>query len=150
MRKVNLDGPLASVTTLEADTKEWPVAPPSPAELPSGTYVAGYRGSRRGGWFRQHKVELFFEIAEPVAQQGCRVSLFATLPERGRISQRSKYYRLWVHANGGPPLRGGRMSPKVFRGYWRVRVGWSTPRNDEPGLPTVTELLERIAGGPTR
>ncbi len=151
MRTIHLDGqPQGALEEEEAHATEWPVAPPSPEELPAGSYVAAYRGDRRGRWFGQAKVELLFEIVEPLAQRGLRVSLFATLPKRGQVSSRSKYYALWLQANGGPPRRGDRMTPRVFSGYWRVRVGWSIPQKDGPGKPIVTELIERVAGGPSR
>jgi hypothetical protein len=43
---------------------------------------------------------------------------------RPRASHRSKYLAEWVRANGGPPLRGDRLSPKVFQHrIARVEVG---------------------------
>jgi hypothetical protein len=125
----------------------WPVAPPSPVELPEGEYVAAYRGVRRGQWFGQERVRLDYEIVEPANLCGVQVPLFCTCPSQGRVSPRSKYYELWSKANGGFPRRGDRMSPRVFKGYWRVRVSWSQTKSGAPGMPIVTELIERTAGG---
>jgi hypothetical protein len=126
-------------------TSDWPIAPPSHSDLPNGEYIAAYREAERGEWFSQQKVRLHFEIVEPAQYAAIEVPLFATLPKRP--SQRCKYFELWAKANGGPPCRGDRMSPKVFRGYWRVSVGWSMPKNGGHSMPQVTQLIERVAGG---
>jgi hypothetical protein len=34
--------------------------------------------------------------------------------DRPRASRRGKYFAAWVRANGGPPVRGDRLSPRVF------------------------------------
>jgi len=124
---------------------DWPIGPPQQAELPDGEYVAAYRGAERNIWFGQKKIRLCFQIIEPTCYVGIEVFLFATLPNR--LSHRHKYYDLWSKANGGPPRRNDRMSPRVFRGYWKVKVGWSVPRTGGHPMPQVVELLERVAGG---
>jgi len=44
--------------------------------------------------------------------------------DKPRASQRGKYLREWVRANGGPPGRGDRLSPNVFtRRIARVQIG---------------------------
>lgn len=44
--------------------------------------------------------------------------------EAPRASRRGKYLREWVRANGGPPGKGDRLSPKVFtRRVARVEIG---------------------------
>lgn len=126
---------------------DWPAAPPTKDELPDGEYVVSYRGAVRRRWFGQEKVELIFEVVDPAAARGMRVSLFATLPERGRVSQRSKFFNLWTMANSGPPRRGSRMAPDVFQGYWKVRVRWTQSKDGGSGMPTITELIGREAGG---
>jgi hypothetical protein len=124
---------------------DWPIAPPSQSDLPDSEYIAAFRDAKPGQWFGQQKVRLRFEIVEPAASAGIEVFLFSTLPKR--LSHRCKYYDLWVKANGGPPHRNDRMSPRVFRGYWKVRIEWSVPKNGGHPMPQVTELIERVAGG---
>lgn len=148
MRTINLNEPTAQ--DQENQDGDWPTAPPSPEELPAGEYVAAYRGAQRRYCFGQPKVELDFEIVEPAGQRSLHVPLFAVLPTRGRIPVSSKYYALWLMANGTPPRRGDRMTPRVFRGYWRVRVRCSQPKRGGPGMPIITELIEREAGAPFR
>jgi hypothetical protein len=136
-------------TTLDdADTDDnnWPVAPPSEVDLPEGEYVIAYRGFTKQNCFGQPKIRLDWEVVDPRSCAGIEVPLFATM--RRKCSQRSKYFGLWVKANGGPPRRGDRMSPKVFKGYWRVHIAWSVPKNGGHPMPQVTELIERAAGGP--
>ncbi|MBX3334648.1 MAG: hypothetical protein KF876_11030 [Nitrospira sp.] len=125
--------------------RAWPIAPPSPSDLPAGEYVAAYQGAERGQWFSQKKVRLLFEIVDPASCAGIQVPLFATLDAQS--SPRSKYFALWVKATGSWPARGDRMSPLVFRGYWRVRIAWITPKSGGHPMPQVVELLEREAGG---
>ena len=147
MRSVDLDEELRIHHTHVERETDWPVAPPSEIDLPTGEYTAAYRGAKRGQWFGQQKVLLLFEIVTPVHSAGITIPLFATLPTERRLSQRSKYYGLWVKANGGPPLRGDRMSPRVFRGYWDIRIGWSKPKDGGAGMPQIIELIERVAEG---
>jgi len=123
----------------------WPIAPPSRNELPDGVYIASFRDADRHQWFGQAKVRLRYEIVEPSAYIGMQVFLFSTLPQS--LSHRHKYYELWVRANGGPPHRNDRMSPRIFRGYWKIRVVWNEPKNGGHPMPLVTDLLERVAGG---
>jgi hypothetical protein len=124
---------------------DWPIAPASSSDLPDGKYVAAFREAKRNPWFGQPKVCLRYEIVEPAAFAGIEVFLFATMPKKP--SQQHKFYGLWVKANGGLPRRGDRMSSRVFRGYWNVRVAWNVPTNGGHPMPLVTELLERVAGG---
>jgi hypothetical protein len=124
---------------------DWPIAPPSQSDLPDGEYLAAFRDAKRGQWFGQQKVRLLYEIVEPAASAGIQIFLYATLSKHP--SHRTKFYALWVRANGGPPRRNDRMSPRVFRGYWNVRVAWRVPKNGGHPMPQVTELLEQVAGG---
>jgi hypothetical protein len=44
--------------------------------------------------------------------------MFISLGERAKphASRRGKYWNEWIRANGGPPRRGDRLSPKIFKG----------------------------------
>jgi hypothetical protein len=130
---------------------EWPLGPLTPEELPSGVYLAGYRDWEYSTWHRRPKIRLEFEIIEPSECAKLIVNLYAnyTMPQHHhnrRMNPKAKYYRLWRMANGGPPR--GRMRPTVFQGWWRVRIEWSMNEEGEPMMPVITELLERVAGGP--
>jgi hypothetical protein len=123
---------------------DWPIAPPSENDLPAGEYIAAYRSAKLGHWFGQQKIRLLFEIVEPRGYAGIYIPLFATLQKQS--SPRCKYYAIWVKANGRMPLRGDRMSPRAFRGYWKVRVVWSVPKKGGYPMPQIEELIERVAG----
>lgn len=146
MRTIDISQEQRVVPTRKERESDWPLAPPSESDLPAGKYIAAKIGHRRGTWFKQEKIELIFKIVEPAQFAGIAVSLFATLDKR--ISPAWKYYALWVKANGGPPERNSRMSPSVFEGYWHIQIEWSKPRKGGCSIPQVTDLLERVAGGP--
>ena len=84
-----------------------------------------------------------------------RVSGFANLGQKDApMGFQSKYYRWWVIANGGEkPLRGTRMTPRIFVGkVFRARVGTVATRVTgevklEGELYSVIEdLLEKMTG----
>ena len=128
----------------------WPIAPLTHEDLPPGIYVVAYRGCERKPYYQQSKIRLEFEIVEPAALAGERVSLYATCPanRNTRCSRAAKYYQLWVKAHGRPPQRGQRMSPSVFRGYWQVRIEWGKDKETGgPSTPCIADLIERVAGG---
>ena len=145
MRSVDLSEDIRIAPAQKERETDWPLAPPSESDFPGGEYIASFIEHARGTWFKQEKIKLIFKIVDPRLYAGYDVRLFATFEKK--ISRASKYYALWVKANGGVPLRGDRMSPRVFSGYWNVRVAWSVPKNGHP-MPQVVELIERVAGGP--
>ncbi len=68
--------------------------------------------------FRENRIEV-------VAQVPLWLSLGKG--ERPQASRRSKYLKEWVRANCGPPVRGDRLSPKVFvHRMARIEVGDTT------------------------
>jgi len=96
--------------------------------IPSGEYTAHCTGYQGPQWVRAYGrwgLRLDF-VLEPEEQA---ISAFYSLGENRNaftIGTRSKYFKDWVRANGGPPKRGQEMSPAVLVnpeiGY-TVRVG---------------------------
>lgn len=132
-------------------TGEWSCGDLTPEDLPAGTYLVSYRTWEKRAYWHQQKIRLDFVIIQPAAFAGVIVSLFCTctLSPNKRHSRASKYYQLWVQANGGPPQRGQRMTPSVFSGWWNVHVGWGQDRKTgEPSIPKIDALIEKVAGGP--
>lgn len=137
----------------------WPTAPPSLADQPPpGKYDIAFRHALIVERFDRRNVEALFDIIEPGAWYGLPVKFYFPLPATGTPSVTSKYYRAWVSANGGiPPKRGDRMTPKVFRGYWRAEIchtrrvatrsGCRELDGGQPGVAIVDHLIERLAGG---
>jgi hypothetical protein len=129
----------------------FPLGPLTPEDFPAGIYLASYRTHKYKPYWEQEKIVLEYVIVEPAAYAGLFVSLYMTCKEdhNKRPSKQSNYYKLWVRVNGGPPQRGQRMTPSIFRGYWNVVVGWGEDKKTkEPTIPKIVELIERVAGGP--
>src|SRR5690242_3990620 len=68
---------------------------------------------------------LFDVLGADLLQVLGRLPLFLNLGagQRPHAGHRGNYLRCWVEANGGPPSRGDRLSPRVFGGrHARVMV----------------------------
>jgi hypothetical protein len=132
-------------------TGEWSCGDLTPEDLPAGKYLAAYRTWEKRSYWHQQKIRLDFVIIEPVMYAGVIVSLFCTctLSPNKRHSRASRFYKLWMQANGGQqPKAGQRMTPSIFDGYWHVAVVWGKDtKTGEPSIPKIEALLERVAGG---
>lgn len=79
--------------------------------------------------------------------------------ERPRATRRGSYWAAWTLAHGGPPARGDRLSPSVFRRRLAlVQVAdsqeWRPDRDGKPKLVAaaapyskVTRIIEWLTGG---
>ena len=143
-----------------AGDDEWPTAP-DPEEPPPGKYLIAYLRGRSIERFGRRDIEVDFEIIEPIRWAKKVVKMYFPVPPEGPPSRASKYYQAWIQANGAPPKRGDRMSPRVFEGYWHAeldRTKRTTTRNGgirrltdgETGRIRVEHLIERAAGAPAR
>lgn len=75
--------------------------------------------------------------------------------ERPHAGRRGNYWAAWVTANGGPPKRRDRLSPRVFEGrYARVRVEDTTKnhRQEHIGIQDAYSVIRSVVqwetGGP--
>jgi hypothetical protein len=75
-------------------------------------------------------------------------------PKAGR---RTNYWQAWLRANGGPPKRNDRMSPRVFeRRHAMVRVEDTTRTHRQNAISAderysvVRDVIEWRTGGPAR
>jgi hypothetical protein len=84
------------------------------------------------------------------------LTVIATVPQwlplgdgkKARASRRGKYLKEWVRANGGPPKRGDRLSPRVFtRRMARVEVGDTDPKKSPVPYTVVRKILSWETGG---
>jgi hypothetical protein len=67
--------------------------------------------------------------------------------EKPRAGRRSKYFKEWVRANGGPPVRGDRVFPSVFRQRMaQVEVGDTDPNKSAAPYSVVREIIEWETG----
>lgn len=67
--------------------------------------------------------------------------------EKPQASRRGKYLQEWVRANGGPPARGGRLSPRIFtQRMARVEVGETDPNKSPVPYSVVRKILSWETG----
>jgi hypothetical protein len=116
--------------------------------IPCGQYLAFCRKAQIyfDGGFKRWTCLLDFDILSE------RFELIATLPlwfnlgtsKKARVTRRSKFLDAWSKANGAPPSRIDRLSPRVFlRRMCRVTVGDS---NGQLPRSVVREILEWKTG----
>ncbi len=87
--------------------------------IPPGKYSAycAWAGEYHDPIFKRWTCLLRFDVLH-----GNQVDVVARIPmwlalgncDKPRASRRSNYLKEWVEANSGPPIRGDRLSPKVF------------------------------------
>ena len=78
-----------------------------------------------------------------------RVPWFLSLGEREKphAGRRGKYLKEWVRANGAPPKRGDRLSPRVFvRRMARVAVGDTDPEKSPAPYSVVRRIVSWETG----
>ena len=98
----------------EAPAIEWKEYP----RIPAGEYRAFCKWGKqyRDPGFKKWLVLLRWDVfSDGFAPLGC-VPMFYSLgdSDRPRATRRGKYLPDWVKANGAPPKRGDRLSPRVF------------------------------------
>ena len=84
------------------------------------------------------------------------VTVIATVPywlsigskDKPHASKRSKYLHVWVRANGAPPTRGDRLSPRIFVGrISRVEIGDTDPQKSPVPYSVVKRIVQWETGG---
>jgi hypothetical protein len=98
------------------------------ARIEPGVYPAYCRWGRhyRDPGFKRWTCLLLFDVlSDDLTRVLARVPMWMNLGEREKpyAGRRRKYFKEWVRANGSPPMRCDRLSPKVFtRRVARVEV----------------------------
>jgi len=102
--------------------------------------------------FKRWTCLLRFEVlADDLVQVIARVPFWMNLGEGAKphASRRGNYLPEWVRANGGPPVRNDRLSPRVFRQRMaRVEVG-DTKKSAAP-YSVVLKILSWETGATCR
>ena len=107
-----------------------PVAVPAPEpgitftvrdRLEPGEYPAYCRSAKtiQERVFQRWKCVVQFDLRSPdLLRVIGRVTWFLNLGSRDKphAGMRGKFWEAWIKANGGPPKRGDRLSPRVFQG----------------------------------
>jgi hypothetical protein len=101
-------------------------------KIPTGEYSAycAWAGKYYDPVFKRWTCLLRFDVLrESGIGVVARVPMWLSLGtgEKPRAPRRSNYFKEWVHASGGSPSRGDRLSPQVFvHRIARVEVGDTT------------------------
>lgn len=121
--------------------------------IPKGEYFANcYFGKKyRDPGFHRWTCILRWDVLSEDLQRTIAKCVPLWLPlgsgETPRASRRGKYLREWVRANGGPPGKGDRLSPRVFiRRVARVEIG----DTDSPVPYSVVRKIIRWETGSSR
>jgi hypothetical protein len=89
-------------------------------------------------------------LSDDLIRAIARVPLWWNLGDREKpyASRRSKYLAEWVRANGGPPMRGDRLSPKVFQHRMaRVEVSDTDEKKSPVPYSVVRKIIAWETGG---
>lgn len=132
-----------------------PIADTSFPLLPEGSYSAVAVGAKHVTIFKRPMMFVWFQLLDE-GVQGVRLFASFRLPPHGHMRPSSRYYRAWTLATGRKPIRGDRLSPRVFlRRAFRVMVRTvRTDRQQRPLTPQnyysiIDTILAAETGGPT-
>lgn len=127
-----------------------------PTTILPGEYDAICYDVERGiSWGGRENIYIKFKIYGG-AFDGAELFMACTFKIKSKMSYRHKYYQQFSIANGGPPFRGQRLSPCIFKNkMYRVLVR-DTVRKfpNQRMMPrflqysVVDTILEVLAGGP--
>lgn len=130
--------------------------------IPAGKYPAYCREAKvyRDRQFRRWVFVAQFDILDgSLINTLAQLSWYLNLGsgERPRAGRRSRFWSEWVQANGGPPRRKDRMSPRVFEGRQATVIVTDTTKthnsgtvNAEESYSVVRTVVEWRTGGPPR
>jgi hypothetical protein len=97
-----------------------------------GVYPAYSRSARIvwDGYYKRWCCAVQFDVlTDDLAEVLAELTLFLNMgdSDKPHAGRRGNYWQAWIAANGGPPQRKDRLSPRVFtRRHARVRVGDTT------------------------
>lgn len=128
---------------------EFPLNSDLPARIPEGAYdLVFWRAEKKYMFGNGERMFLWFEIVTPGDWMGTKLYMTCTVAQKGKWRPSHKYWLAWVLAAGKRPVRGDRMSTKVFRKKVfrsKVRIvtktAHQTPRTMEQQYSVVDELL---------
>jgi hypothetical protein len=121
--------------------------------IPPGEYDAICIATERGrSWGGREDIYLRFRIHGSPCH-GTTLFMVCTYHAKAELSRRHKYWQQWTLANGGPPLRGERLSPAVFHNrLFRVIVRYTRkchsngrPMPDWIQYSVVDSIVDRLA-----
>jgi hypothetical protein len=113
-------------------------------------YCRWARHYRDRGYKRWTCLLRFDVLSDDLMRVVARLPLWMNLgqQEQPQAGRRSRYFVEWVRANGGPPTRQDRLSPRVFKDRLaKVEVGDS---NGDAPYSVVRKILSWETGAPRR
>jgi hypothetical protein len=126
-------------------------------KIPPGNYEAYCRATSKyfDRQFKRWICAVQFDVMTGPLDETPRLTWYLGLGnrEQPRAGRRSRYWRAWVQANGGPPKRNDRMSPQIFeRRYATVLVADTTKSFDghvraDESYSVIRDVLEWQTGG---
>lgn len=133
---------------------EFPLNSDVPPRIPEGDYELVFLKADKKYMFGSgERMFLWFEIVSPGDWLGTKLYMTCTVAQKGKWRPSHKYWLAWVLAAGKRPVRGDRMSTKVFRkkvfrGKVRtvLKTAHQTLRNLEQQYSVVDQLLTVQAG----
>jgi hypothetical protein len=132
--------PIDRETSLVWKGPEYPILSP-------GIYTVGGIKTQGPEWVRSfHRWSLRVEfglVAEPVSVSA--FFNFGSSPMAPKVGRQSRYYKAWVLANGGHPMKGQQMSPDVFLEGQFFEVEIADCNRDDEGKPKAdAEVYSRV------
>lgn len=127
------------------------------ARIEPGEYKAYSRSAKiyRDGKFKRWVLAVQFEIEETDTQVTWYLNLGTG--ERPKAGRRGNFWQAWVAANGRPPRRNDRLSPRVFEKRWAIVLVEDTAKDfqqkavsAENAYSVVRAVREWQTGGPSR
>jgi hypothetical protein len=125
-----------------------------PGEYPAYCRSAAVYYDRQ---FKRWVCAVQFEVLDSsLMNVAARVTWYLNLGsrEKAHIGRRSKYWAAWVKANGGPPKRGDRVSPRVFQARHALVTVEDTSKNHrqeviaaEQSYSVIRDVVEWQTGG---
>ena len=109
---------------------EWDFTP----SIEPGEYHAISRRARTyfDRRFKRHVCAVEFDILGAPAEDGrCRLVWYLNLgsKDKPKAIRRSNYWSAWLQANGRPPKRSDRLSPRAFEGRAATLKKWGCQEN---------------------
>jgi hypothetical protein len=125
--------------------------------IPDGIYDAVCFKNDKAYYYGSLKLFLHFKIIAPAEYKGTKIFLPFNMPNNGRLSQGSKYYKTWVMVNGWmKPSRNTEMKPRIFmKKVFKIKTCKVNPCHNGKEMPAnhqyskVKEIVEVVTGAKT-
>lgn len=96
------------------DSSDLPKAGLFPSRIPEGKYDAFCYATEKGrSWGYRESIYVKFRLIGGKYDE-TEIFMVCTFQERSEINHRHKYFQQFSIANGGPPEKGQKLSPKIF------------------------------------